>query len=241
VFRVCQNCGAFDIDDSHGCPQSPNPDNTTPSPAAEAREWWLYAGTAYSEGPGEDDDPKYWDRVVEHSAYARVTAERDEWRTHAHNSQKLADQWASERDDLRAELAEARAEIERLKRQYDELKISHDSYQSGESNLAMDKYSLIKERIELRTEVAKWKERENICRTVRTDELNRACEERNELRTLALELVSAAEQNNFALQCMIIKWNGAVPGLTEQQVWDGAIAARDGTKAALDRAKKVMS
>lgn len=43
----------------------------------------------------------------------------------------------------------------------------------------------------------------------------------------------ALEQNQFALQCMIIKWNGAVPGLTDQQVWDGAIAARDATRELL--------
>lgn len=35
----------------------------------------------------------------------------------------------------------------------------------------------------------------------------------------------------FALQCMIIQFNGSVPGLTPQEVFDGAIEARDKFKA----------
>lgn len=55
-----------------------------------------------------------------------------------------------------------------------------------------------------------------------------------------LKLVEALEANNFALQCMIIHFNGNVPGLTEQQVFEGAIDIRDKTRKTIDDFKKEM-
>ena len=40
-------------------------------------------------------------------------------------------------------------------------------------------------------------------------------------------LYEVAKKMKFALQMMIIQFNGPVPGLTDQQVFDGAIQARD--------------
>lgn len=54
-----------------------------------------------------------------------------------------------------------------------------------------------------------------------------------ELKHREARLVEALEKVLFALQCMIIQHNGKVPGLTEQQVFDGAIEARDAAREAL--------
>lgn len=60
-----------------------------------------------------------------------------------------------------------------------------------------------------------------------------AYEELTAANERAKGLVESGNKVLFALQCMIIKWNGAVPGLTEQEVWDGAILARNEFKKAL--------
>jgi alpha-galactosidase/6-phospho-beta-glucosidase family protein len=52
-------------------------------------------------------------------------------------------------------------------------------------------------------------------------------------RAKSQKLVAALEANNFALQCMIIHFNGKVPGLTNEQVFEGAISARDEAKQAI--------
>lgn len=57
----------------------------------------------------------------------------------------------------------------------------------------------------------------------------------NELESQLSILREALEQNNFALQCMIIHFNGKVPGLTDEQVFYGAVAARDSSKDALKK------
>lgn len=67
MYRVCNSCGAFDIDDSHGCAGKP----ATPKPAPE--EFYIKNGLAYSattEG--------YSHHVIEKSAYDAVVRERDE-------------------------------------------------------------------------------------------------------------------------------------------------------------------
>ncbi len=53
-----------------------------------------------------------------------------------------------------------------------------------------------------------------------------------------LALVEAGDKALFALQCMIIQHNGAVPGLTEQEVFDGAMKARDEYKSELAQWRK---
>lgn len=54
-------------------------------------------------------------------------------------------------------------------------------------------------------------------------------------------LESALEMQTFALQCMIIGWNGAVPGLTAQETFDGALLARDRAKDALANFKRLKT
>lgn len=56
-------------------------------------------------------------------------------------------------------------------------------------------------------------------------------------RERAKGLVENAEKVLFALQCMIINKNGPCPGLTDQQVFDGACEARDSFKDALEKWK----
>ncbi len=61
-----------------------------------------------------------------------------------------------------------------------------------------------------------------------------AVEEQLELeKAKAARLVEAANGMKFALQCMIIKWNGPVPGLKDQEVFDGAVQARNNFTSAL--------
>lgn len=62
----------------------------------------------------------------------------------------------------------------------------------------------------------------------------------NEILALERKLCVAKEtleRTNFALQCMIINKNGAVPGLTDQQVFEGACEARDKARQALAEIK----
>lgn len=52
-------------------------------------------------------------------------------------------------------------------------------------------------------------------------------------RKRAKGLVEVSEKVLFALQCMIISWNGPCPGLTEEQVFNGACDTRDELKDVL--------
>ena len=54
------------------------------------------------------------------------------------------------------------------------------------------------------------------------------------------KLVESCEKSLFALQCMIIKFNGEVPGLTGQQVFEGAIQARENLKEALNQIAEIL-
>lgn len=51
----------------------------------------------------------------------------------------------------------------------------------------------------------------------------------------------AANDLLFALQCLIILRNGSVPGMTEQQVFDGAVVARENFKQIRDALAKLKA
>lgn len=55
------------------------------------------------------------------------------------------------------------------------------------------------------------------------------------LEAAHLEARELVEKLTFALQCMIINKNGAVPGLTDQQVFDDAVDVRDEARAFLSK------
>lgn len=61
------------------------------------------------------------------------------------------------------------------------------------------------------------------------------------LLALVKEYRAALEESQFALQCMIIKCNGKMPGLTDQQVFDVAIKARDRARQALAEYERVKN
>jgi hypothetical protein len=111
----------------------------------------------------------------------------------------------------------------------------HDPNFSKDKNISralkvVDRYSYDA----LAKELERINEERNTYRSV----MHEVIEERDALLAQAEALAGALEANTFALQCMIIKWNGPVPGLTEQQVWDWAISARDDSKIALTTYRK---
>lgn len=57
----------------------------------------------------------------------------------------------------------------------------------------------------------------------------------------AMELVEAADKLLWAVQCFIIQSNGNVPGLTKEQVFDGAMSARDTFKLIRARYRSATS
>lgn len=54
-------------------------------------------------------------------------------------------------------------------------------------------------------------------------------------KSAADELAEALEKTIFALQCMIIKFNGPCPGLTSEQVFSAACDTRDFAKDTLKK------
>lgn len=78
MFRVCNSCGAFDIDDNHECP---------PAAPKAPREYWIYHHNGTSNV--YDSEIREFDRdadlhVIECSAYDQLKAERDLYKQEWH-------------------------------------------------------------------------------------------------------------------------------------------------------------
>lgn len=160
--------------------------------------------------------------------------------------------YGREIQSLRKERDELRREIQALKEDYTELKIEKNTLDRTNEDDMREIHTLMEENKKLRAEIdalslendglrSSYKDAVQLTEAgfnSRDKLLTKVEYEHGAWRTQCEKLAEVNSKVMFALQCMIINYNGKVPGLTDQEVFDGAIIARDEAKQALAEFEK---